>query len=54
MLEGLGTGVVELPPFDDPESLLLALGQGQIVRRPANLLYLQGLKWLRQARSRSR
>ena len=54
VLEGLGTGAVELPPFDDPESLLLALGQGRIVRRPANLLYLQGLKWLRQARSRSR
>ncbi len=54
VLEGLGTGAVELPPFDDPESLLMALGQGQIVRRHANLLYLQGLKWLRQARSRSR
>jgi hypothetical protein len=54
VLEGLGSGVVELPPFHDAESLLLALGQGQIVRRPANLLYLQGLKWLRQARSRSR
>jgi predicted metal-dependent phosphoesterase TrpH len=54
VLEGLGTGAVELPPFHDPESLLLALGQGRIVRRPANLLYLQGLKWVRQARSRNR
>jgi predicted metal-dependent phosphoesterase TrpH len=50
--EGLGTGMVELPRFHDPESLLLALGSGHIVRRPANLLYLQGLKSVRQARRR--
>ncbi len=48
--EGVGTGAVELPPFDDPESLLLALGSGRVVRRPANILALQGRKWLRQAR----
>jgi predicted metal-dependent phosphoesterase TrpH/glycosyltransferase involved in cell wall biosynthesis len=52
VLEGLGTGVVELPPFDDAESLLIALGSGRIVRRPASLVYLQGLKWVRQARKR--
>ena len=54
VLEGLGTGAVELPPFDDPESLLMALGQGQIVRRHAQPALPAGLKWLRQARSRSR
>ena len=51
VLEGLGTGAVELPPFADAESLLVALGAGRVVRRPANLLYLQGLKWVRQARN---
>ena len=53
VLEGLGSGCVELPPFDDAESLLLALARGQIVRRPVNLVYLQGLKWFRSARSRA-
>jgi predicted metal-dependent phosphoesterase TrpH len=51
--EGIGSGCVELPPFDDPESLLLALARGRIVRRPVNLVYLQGLKWFRSARSRA-
>jgi hypothetical protein len=51
VLEGLGTGAVELPRFADAESLLVALGAGRVVRRPANLLYLQGLKWMRQARN---
>jgi predicted metal-dependent phosphoesterase TrpH/glycosyltransferase involved in cell wall biosynthesis len=52
VVEGLGTGLVELPCFTDPESLLLALGVGRVVRRPVNLAYLQGLKWVRQARKR--
>jgi len=53
VLEGLATACVELPPFTDAESLLLALARGKIVRRPVNLVYLQGLKWLRSARSRT-
>jgi predicted metal-dependent phosphoesterase TrpH len=53
VLEGLATAAVELPPFTDAESLLLALANGKIVRRPKNLVYLQGLKWLRSARSRT-
>jgi predicted metal-dependent phosphoesterase TrpH len=52
--EGIGTGAIRLPRFADPASLLVALGAGQVVRRPANLLYLQGLKWIRQARRPSR
>jgi predicted metal-dependent phosphoesterase TrpH len=51
--EGLATACVELPPFNDAESLLLALANGKIVRNPVNLVYLQGLKWLRSARSRT-
>jgi hypothetical protein len=50
VLEGVGTGAVLLPRFDDPESLLQALGNGTISARPASLLVLQGLKWYRQAR----
>jgi predicted metal-dependent phosphoesterase TrpH len=53
VLEGLATACVELPPFTDAESLLLALANGKIVRRPVNLVYLQSLKWLRSARSRT-
>ncbi len=53
VLEGLAIACVELPPFTDAESLLLALANGKIVRRPKNLVYLQGLKWLRSARSRT-
>jgi predicted metal-dependent phosphoesterase TrpH len=52
--EGIGTGAIRLPRFADPASLLVSLGAGQVVRRPANLLYLQGLKWIRQARRPSR
>jgi predicted metal-dependent phosphoesterase TrpH len=52
--EGIGTGAIELPRFSDPASLLVSLGAGRVVRRPANLLYLQGLKWIRQARRPSR
>jgi predicted metal-dependent phosphoesterase TrpH len=52
--EGIGTGAVELPRFGDAASLLVALGAGRVVRRPANLFYLQGLKWIRQARRPSR
>ncbi len=52
--EGIGTACLELPRFSDPESLLLALGDGRTVRRPSSVLYLQGLKWLRGARSRAR
>jgi predicted metal-dependent phosphoesterase TrpH len=48
--EGIGTGAIRLPRFSDPASLLVSLGAGHVVRRPANLLYLQGLKWIRQAR----
>ena len=53
VLEGIATACVELPPFVDAESLLLALANGKIVRNPVNLVYLQGLKWLRTARSRT-
>ena len=52
VVEGLGTAVVELPPFHDPESLLAALAQGSVVRRPASFPRLQALKLARQTRKR--
>ena len=38
--------------FQAPEELLLSLRTAEVVRRPKSLLYLQGLKWLAQARER--
>src|SRR5262249_21535075 len=36
--QGLGTAAVHMPAWDDPESFLTALGQGEIHRRPKSLL----------------
>jgi predicted metal-dependent phosphoesterase TrpH len=46
--EGLATAVLRLPPFEGPDGLLASLRTAEIERRPRNLLYLQGLKWVRQ------
>jgi predicted metal-dependent phosphoesterase TrpH len=46
--EGLATAVLRLPAFEGPDGLLAALRTAEIERRPRNLLYLQGLKWVRQ------
>jgi hypothetical protein len=46
--EGLATAVLRLAPFEGPDGLLAALRTAEIERRPRNLLYLQGLKWVRQ------
>ncbi len=54
VIEGLGSAVVELPPFRDPESLLEALAHGRILRRPTSFYRLQALKLARQARRRLR
>jgi predicted metal-dependent phosphoesterase TrpH/glycosyltransferase involved in cell wall biosynthesis len=52
VLQGVGTGAMRLRAFDGPEELLLSLRTAEIVRRPKSLLYLQGLKWVAQARER--
>lgn len=52
VLQGLGTGVVRMRAFEDAEEFLVSLGSAEIVRRPKSLLYLQGLKWVAQARER--
>jgi hypothetical protein len=46
--EGLATAVLRLPAFEGPDGLLASLRSAQIERNPRNLLYLQGLKWVRQ------
>jgi predicted metal-dependent phosphoesterase TrpH/glycosyltransferase involved in cell wall biosynthesis len=52
VLQGVGTGLVRLRAFETPEELLISLRSAEIVRRPKSLLYLQGLKWMAQARER--
>ena len=52
VLQGVGTGLVRLRAFETPEEFLISLRTAEIVRRPKSLLYLQGLKWVAQARER--
>jgi len=48
VLQGIGTAINRIPAFEGPEEFLVAMRHNQIVRRPRNLLYLQGLKWMQQ------
>ncbi|HXV35275.1 MAG TPA: glycosyltransferase [Gaiellaceae bacterium] len=52
VLQGVGTGLVRMRAFETPEEFLWSLRSAEIVRRPKSLLYLQGLKWVAQARER--
>jgi predicted metal-dependent phosphoesterase TrpH/glycosyltransferase involved in cell wall biosynthesis len=52
VLQGVGTGLVRLRAFETAEEFLISLQSAEIVRRPKSLLYLQGLKWVAQARER--
>jgi predicted metal-dependent phosphoesterase TrpH/glycosyltransferase involved in cell wall biosynthesis len=52
VLQGVGTGIVRMRAFETPEEFLISLRNAEIVRRPKSLLYLQGLKWVAQARER--
>lgn len=54
VVQGLGTAAVRMPAWDDPEGFLMSLRQGEILRRPKNLLYLQGLKWINDVSGRSK
>jgi predicted metal-dependent phosphoesterase TrpH/glycosyltransferase involved in cell wall biosynthesis len=46
VLQGLGTALIRMPRFDDPQSFMAALWEADIVARRKNLLYLQSLKLL--------
>jgi predicted metal-dependent phosphoesterase TrpH len=52
VLQGVGTGLVRMRAFETPEEFLISLRSAEIVRRPKSLVYLQGLKWVAQARDR--
>jgi predicted metal-dependent phosphoesterase TrpH/glycosyltransferase involved in cell wall biosynthesis len=52
VLQGVGTGLVRMRAFETPEEFLIALRSAEVVRRPKSLVYLQGLKWVAQAREK--
>jgi predicted metal-dependent phosphoesterase TrpH len=52
VLQGVGTGVLEMRRFDGPEEFLLSLRTAKLHRRPKSLMYLQSLKWVAQAREK--
>ena len=54
VLQGVGTGVVRMRAFSDPEEFLISLRSAQVLRRPKSLAYLQSLKWMAQVKERVR
>jgi glycosyl transferase family 4/PHP domain-containing protein len=54
VLQGVGTGAVRMRRFDGPEEFLVSLRNAEVLRRPKSLAYLQGLKWVAQAKERVR
>jgi predicted metal-dependent phosphoesterase TrpH len=54
VLQGVGTGCVRLRRFNGPEEFLVSLRTAEVLRRPKSLAYLQGLKWVAQAKERVR
>jgi predicted metal-dependent phosphoesterase TrpH/glycosyltransferase involved in cell wall biosynthesis len=54
VLQGVGTGVVRMRRFNGPEEFLISLRSAEVLRRPKSLMYLQGLKWVAQAKERVR
>jgi hypothetical protein len=52
VLEGVGTGALRMRRFETPEEFLISLRSAEILRRPKSLVYLQGKKWMAQARER--
>jgi predicted metal-dependent phosphoesterase TrpH/glycosyltransferase involved in cell wall biosynthesis len=54
VLAGVGTGAVRMRRFSGPEEFLVSLHDADVLRRPKSLVYLQGLKWVAQAKERVR
>jgi predicted metal-dependent phosphoesterase TrpH/glycosyltransferase involved in cell wall biosynthesis len=46
VLQGLGTAIIRMPRFHDPQTFLAALWEADIVAKRKSLLYLQSLKLL--------
>jgi predicted metal-dependent phosphoesterase TrpH len=54
VLQGVGTGTLRMLRFEGPEEFLISLRTAHVLRRPRSLVYLQGLKWMAQAKERVR
>jgi len=54
VLAGVGTGAIRMRRFSGPEEFLVSLHDAEVLRRPKSLAYLQGLKWVAQAKERVR
>jgi predicted metal-dependent phosphoesterase TrpH len=54
VLQGVGTGAVRMRRFEGAEEFLVSLRDAEVLRRPKSLAYLQGLKWMAQAKERVR
>ncbi len=54
VLPGVGTGAVRMRRFHGPEEFMISLRSADVLRRPKSLVYLQGLKWVAQAKERVR
>jgi predicted metal-dependent phosphoesterase TrpH len=54
VLQGVGTGALRMRRFVGREEFLLSLRTAHVLRRPRSLFYLQGLKWMAQAKERVR
>jgi len=54
VLQGVGTGAVQMRRFEGPEEFLLSLRTAEILRRPKSLAYLQSLKWVAQVKEKVR
>jgi predicted metal-dependent phosphoesterase TrpH/glycosyltransferase involved in cell wall biosynthesis len=52
VIQGVGTGLVRMRAFENAAEFLISLRSAEILRRPKSLVYLQGLKWVAQSRSR--
>jgi predicted metal-dependent phosphoesterase TrpH len=46
VLQGLGTAMIRMPRFTDPQSFMAALWEADIIARRKSLVYLQSLKLL--------
>ena len=52
VLQGVGTGALQMRRFHGPEEFLLSLRTATVLRRPKSLAYLQSLKWVAQVREK--
>ena len=52
VLQGVGTGALQMRRFDGPEEFLLSLRTAEVLRRPKSLAYLQSLKWAAQVKEK--